>query len=1034
MKIFLSFLWISFFLSITTSCIESRKNKLLVIYEEDGPYSALKTEWIRIIKESNFDFEVVDFKRQRLGDSLWQNRALIILSDPQIINPQWQSDIERYVQTGGELLLPSDTINPYYWPWLYQAQMNKENDFDGGKIIFFNDSTNLRELLNESLGAMSIQPDQVKTKQAPSNNRFTKIILDADVNEPMELSVLPGGRVLFIEREGNFKVYDPETRKTKLLHTFDISTEGNYEDGMLGLTIDPNYQDNNWVYIYYSPKGGRPRQNLSRFVLAYQDSLLLQSEKVILEVAVQRETCCHSGGSISFGPNGNLFLSTGDNTSSKESDGYSPLDERAGRAPFDAQKGSSNTQDLRGKILRITPTAEGSYTIPTGNLFSSDGTEGRPEIYAMGCRNPFRFTVDQRTGYIYWGDVGPDSGKDSELGPQSYDEWNQAKTPGNYGWPYFEADNKAYPMLDFATNELGAPQDPNHPLNESPNNTGMKVLPPARTPMIWYPYGVSTTWPMLGKGSRSAMAGPVYYEPNTPSKTAFPDYYEGKLFIYEWARNWIKVVSFDEDWRVTKIEPFLPNEKFNKPIDMEFDELGNMYVLEYGANYFANNIEAKLVKIEYNRGNRLPNAVIQATKTKGSAPFNAAFSASQSYDYDPNDTLVYDWTVSDGREVRGEHISLTFDSIGIYEIGLKVTDRKGAASFSSLHVNVGNAPPEIKLTLEGNQSFYFGERQRNYQVEIADLEDGSLSTGRIDSREVKINFSYLSGAHDLALLGEEFYKNADLPIAGKQLIEGSDCSSCHAMASASIGPSFNQIAERYEKRSDNISMLAMKIIQGGNGNWGHSLMAAHPDLSTSDAESMVEYILSMKDKNNSSSLPVAGTFLLDEHQSRTDKGIYAISVGYEDHGNEEIPAIEASKIQFLRAPYLEAENYDVFKNVEQQRPNGGSFAYVSSLRHGSYVGFDNIDLSGVGEIAVKILPISGGKIALYHGGFDGEPLAELSIPSAEKGPSWVEENFVEYNFKINEVSNEVKAIFFLFSDADNTKIDMNMDQIIFKQK
>ena len=185
--------------------------------------------------------------------------------------------------------------------------------------------------------------------------------------------------------------------------------------------------------------------------MAYQDSLLLQSEKVILEVAVQRETCCHSGGSISFGPNGNLFLSTGDNTSSKESDGYSPLDERAGRAPFDAQKGSSNTQDLRGKILRITPTAEGSYTIPTGNLFSSDGSVGRPEIYAMGCRNPFRFSVDQKTGYIYWGDVGPDSGKDSKLGPQSYDEWNQAKTPGNYGWPYFEADNKAYPMLDFAT-------------------------------------------------------------------------------------------------------------------------------------------------------------------------------------------------------------------------------------------------------------------------------------------------------------------------------------------------------------------------------------------------------------------------------------------------------------------------------------------------------------------------------------------------------------------------------------------------------
>ena len=1034
MKIILSFFSISFFLSIIISCNESRENKLLVIYQEDGPYSKLKNECIQIIQESSFDFEIIDSESQRLGDSLWKNRALIILSDPQMLNPQWQSDIERYVQTGGALLMPSDTINSYYWPWLYQAQVNKENDFDGGKINFFHDSTNLKALLNASAGSMSIQTDQVKTRQAPSNSRFTKIILDAEVNEPMELAVLPGGRVLFIEREGNFKVYDPKMRTTKLLHTFDISTEGNYEDGMLGLTIDPNYQDNNWIYIYYSPKGGRPRQNLSRFVLAYQDSLLLQSERVILEVAVQRETCCHSGGSISFGPNGNLFLSTGDNTSSKESDGYSPLDERAGRAPFDAQKGSSNTQDLRGKILRITPTAEGSYTIPTGNLFSSEGTEGRPEIYAMGCRNPFRFTVDQRTGYIYWGDVGPDSGKDSDLGPQSYDEWNQAKTPGNYGWPYFEANNKAYPMLDFATNEIGPPQNPLHPLNESPNNTGANLLPPARIPMIWYPYGVSDKWPMLDKGSRSAMAGPVYYEPNSPSKTAFPKYYEGKLFIYEWARSWIKVVSFDEDWNVTKIEPFLPNEKFNKPIDMEFDQDGNMYVLEYGANYFANNIEAKLVKIEYNRGNRLPHAVIQATKIRGAAPFNTTFTASQSYDYDLNDSLVFDWEISDGRKFKGEHISMTFDTIGSYEIGLKVTDRNGGIATAFSQVSVGNAPPEIYLKLEGNQSFYFGESKRNYHVEVTDLEDGSLSAGTIDQDEIKVNFSYLSGAHDLALLGDVFYENSDIPIEGKSLIEGSDCSSCHAMESASIGPSFNQIADRYESSSANISMLAMKIIQGGKGNWGHSLMAAHPDLSISDAESMDEYILSMKDENNSPSLPVEGTFLLSNSQNRTDRGIYVISVGYEDHGNEEIPAIEASKIQFLRAPYLQAEDYDVFKNVEQQRPNGGSFAYVSSLRHGSYVGFDNIDLNGVDEIMIKVMPISGGRIAIFQGGFDGEPLAELSIPSAEKRPSWVEESFVEYNFTINEASKGSKALFILFSDANNTKVDMNLDQITFKQK
>ena len=1027
------FFSVYFFFIILISCNEQRNNRLLVLYQEDGQNIDLKSECMQILRASSYDFDIIGSQSQRLGDSLWQNNALIILSDPQILNPQWQSDIERYVQTGGTLLVPAEDINTYYWPWLHQAQTKNEKYFDGGEINFFQDSTNFRSLLKTVFEKMSIQADQVKSLQAPSDSRFTKIILDAEVNEPMELAVLPGGRVLFIEREGNFKVYDPEMRTTKLLHTFDVSTKGNYEDGMLGLTIDPNYEDNNWVYIYYSPKGGRPRQNLSRFVLAYKDSLILQSEKVILEVAVQRETCCHSGGSISFGPNGNLFLSTGDNTSSKESDGYSPLDQRPGRSPFDAQKGASNTHDLRGKILRITPKKDGTYTIPKGNLFSPDGTEGRPEIFAMGCRNPFRFSVDQRTGYVYWGDVGPDSGIDSELGPQSYDEWNQAKSPGNYGWPYFEANNKAYPILDFATKKIGLSQNPLQPINDSPNNTGARVLPPARSSMIWYPYGVSDIWPMLGKGSRSAMAGPIYYEPSTPSKTAFPEYYNGKLFIYEWARNWIKVVSFDNEWNMIKIEPFLSNEKFNKPIDMEFDREGNMYLLEYGANYFANNVEAKLVKIEYNRGNRAPYAVIQAAKTKGSVPFNATFSASQSFDYDPNDSLIFDWNLSDGRKFRGENISFTIDTAGIYEIALNVTDGDGGTATSFSQIIVGNAPPEISLKLDGNQSFYFGESKRNYNIEVTDLEDGSSSSGTINSDDIKVNFSYLPDVHDLALLGEAFYGN-DLPIKGEQLIWDNDCSSCHAMQSASIGPSFNQIAERYNSTESNISMLALKIIQGGNGNWGHSLMAAHPDLSVNDAESMVEYILSVNDKNSESSFALDGAFLLSDFQNMTEKGIYVISVRYEDLGFEGIPAIESSKIQFLRAPYIQAEDYDISKNIEQQRPFGGSFAFVSSLRHGSYVGYDNIDLNGVTEILLKIMPISGGKIAIFQGDLKGKPLAELNIPSSNKNESWEEENFVDYSFAINESTDGSDVLFLMFTDVDETKVNMNLDQIIFKQK
>jgi cytochrome c len=97
----------------------------------------------------------------------------------------------------------------------------------------------------------------------------------------------------------------------------------------------------------------------------------------------------------------------------------------------------------------------------------------RPEIYTMGHRNPYRISVDKHTGYLYWGEVGPDASVDSaQRGPMGHDEVNQAKKPGNYGWPYFVGDNKAYFDYDFATKTPGAQFDAAHPVNESPNNTG----------------------------------------------------------------------------------------------------------------------------------------------------------------------------------------------------------------------------------------------------------------------------------------------------------------------------------------------------------------------------------------------------------------------------------------------------------------------------------------------------------------------------------------------------------------------------------
>ena len=103
------------------------------------------------------------------------------------------------------------------------------------------------------------------------------------------------------------------------------------------------------------------------------------------------------------------------------------------------------------------------------------------KYYTMGCRNPYRIAIDQETSTLYWGEVGPDAGEDSRHGPRGYDEFNQAKKPGYYGWPYFVGDNRAYHDSDFATKQVGELFNVNAPVNNSVNNTGMKQLTACHT-------------------------------------------------------------------------------------------------------------------------------------------------------------------------------------------------------------------------------------------------------------------------------------------------------------------------------------------------------------------------------------------------------------------------------------------------------------------------------------------------------------------------------------------------------------------------
>jgi cytochrome c len=864
-------------------------------------------------------------------------------------------------------------------------------EFDGGRSFYtagghtdatFSEPLFLRHLgagLHYVMGGDSPKPldyTKAKTKRLPEENRFSKVVLAEKLNEPMELAVLPDSRVLVVERRGDVKLFSPATGKLNVINHIPVNTKvtdkegkvGEDEGGLLGIAKDPHFSQNHWIYLYYSPEGKEAKNSVVRYEFK-GDELVMSSKKVILDVATQREISGHAGGSLTFDAHGNLYISTGDNINPQQSNGYSPSDERPGREPFDAQMTSANTNDLRGKILRIHPEADGSYTIPEGNLFPkgtdpsgvrpSDRSKTRPEIYTMGHRNPFRISVDSKTGFLYWGDIGPDASQPKESrGPAGQDEVGQARKAGNYGWPYFVGDNKPYYHYDFATGQSGALYDPAQPVNKSVNNTGLNQLPPAQKAFIWYPYAESKEFPLVGSGGRSAMAGPVYYRDQFgQAKRPFPDYYDGKLFIYEWMRGWMMAVTLDESGNYVSMERMMPSYKFSNPVDMEFGPEGDLYMLEYGSGWFTQNDDARLVRIEYNGGNRKPQVQIATSKKGGSVPFKARLSSAGTKDFD-NDALTYVWTVASQaggatRTFREANPMVTFDKAGIYKATLTVTDAKGGSSSRSVEIMAGNEEPVLTFeTKNSNQTFFFPNHPFAYEVKVSDKEDGSLASsgatpGKIKPSEVAVTIDYLAEGYDLVTIAQG-HRSADATAQvgkGLRLIEANDCKACHSIEKKSVGPAYQQVALKYKGEAGAAERLAKKVISGGSGAWGEVAMSAHPQLTPADAQEMVSYILSLAEKKQAApSLPIKGSYTMTLPKGDKGEGRYLVRAAYTDKGSKGIPSIMAEKTLLLRSAKMPAGKADKTDGVMKY-----GTVIIASVK-GSSIGFSNIDLTSIEQI------------------------------------------------------------------------------------
>jgi glucose/arabinose dehydrogenase/PKD repeat protein len=564
----------------------------------------------------------------------------------------------------------------------------------------------------------------------------------------MSLAVLPDRSVLHTSRDGELRLTDA-AGNTKLAGKLDVYSHD--EEGLQGIGVDPGFTENRFIYLYYAPPMNTPAgdapetgsaadfarfdgvNRLSRFVLNTDGTLDVASEKKILDVPASRGICCHVGGDIDFDAAGNLYLSTGDDSNPFQSDGFTPIDERPNRNPaFDAQRSSGNTNDLRGKILRIKVGADGSYTIPEGNLFAPGTDKTRPEIYAMGFRNPFRFSVDKKTGILYVGDYGPDAGSaDPARGPAGQVEFARVTGPGNFGWPYCTGDNDAYVDYDFATGASGEPFDCSAPKNTSPHNTGLTDLPPAQP--AWIPYDGGSV-PEFGSGSESPMGGPVYhYDPALDSPVKFPEAYDGDFFAGEFGRRWIKRITSDADGTVQSINdvPWTGTQI----MDMAFGPDGALYVLDYGTAWFGGDEHSALYRIENATDGHSPVARATADRTSGQAPLRVQFSSAGTSDQD-GDALTYSWDFGDGGTSTAADPTYRYKKNGTYTATLTAKDTSGRTGSASVQIVVGNTAPSVTLELpQDGQLFSFGDAVP-FKVKVTDPEDGTA----IDCAKVEVSF------------------------------------------------------------------------------------------------------------------------------------------------------------------------------------------------------------------------------------------------------------------------------------------------------
>jgi glucose/arabinose dehydrogenase len=250
--------------------------------------------------------------------------------------------------------------------------------------------------------------------QYPIDNAFPGI----GFSRPVDIQHAGDGsdRLFVVEQAGRIHVFpnDPTVDETTgFLDIRDRVSDGGNEEGLLGLAFHPDYANNGYFYVNYSASG--PRRNvIARYRVDAADPNRADRDSETILLTFEQPYSNHNGGQLAFGPDGYLYIATGD-----------------GGSGGDPQNNAQNRTNLLGKILRIdVDNSEGgkAYAIPADNPFAGNAEGYAEEIWAYGLRNPWRFSFDPVTGRLWTGDVGQNR----------YEEVDIIEKGKNYGWRIME--------------------------------------------------------------------------------------------------------------------------------------------------------------------------------------------------------------------------------------------------------------------------------------------------------------------------------------------------------------------------------------------------------------------------------------------------------------------------------------------------------------------------------------------------------------------------------------------------------------------